>query len=262
METSKTQNLKIGVFVTLGLFVIAMSIFMLGSNSNYFSSKVVLYAEFQQVQGLSVGSVVSLSGITVGNISEITFDSSKNQIQVEMSINQNFKTKIRKNSTLEVRTQGALGDKYIYIIPGPIESAHIESGDALTVAKSNDFMSVLANRANESEKIFDILNETYLLLKSVNKNNKIEHILENINETTLEMKNTTKKVTQLVDQTKFNNSIDKMDKILGKIDRGEGTLGALINDATLHNQIKKILGGQERQNHLKKVLRTSIEKVD
>ncbi len=123
-------------------------------------------------------------------------------------------------------------------------------------------MSVLANRANESEKIFDILNETYLLLKSVNKNNKIEHILENINETTLEMKKTTQKVTHLVDQTKFNNSVDKMDKILGKIDRGEGTLGALINDASLHNQVKKFLGGQERQNHLKKVLRTSIEKVD
>lgn len=260
METTKGQNIKIGIFVLLGIIVTSISIFTLGSNSNIFSPKLKIYSEFEHVQGLSEGSVISLSGITVGNISQIKFNAETNKVLVEMSINKSFENQIKRGSSVEVRTQGALGDKYLYIIPGPVLNSHIENGDHIEVAKSNDFMSVLANRANESEKIFDILNETYNLLKSINKDNKVETILRNINETTSELKSSSHKVASMINDSKLNSSIDKLDQILGKIDRGEGTLGALINDVTIHSQVKKLLGGYERQNHIKKVLRTSIEK--
>jgi phospholipid/cholesterol/gamma-HCH transport system substrate-binding protein len=49
---------------------------------------------------------------------------------------------------------------------------------------------------------------------------------------------------------------------MGKLDRGEGTLGALINDPSVHNQLKAMLGGSPRKNHVKSLLRTSIEKEE
>jgi phospholipid/cholesterol/gamma-HCH transport system substrate-binding protein len=260
METTRSENIKVGIFVLAGILIFAISIFTLGSNSNVFTPKLSLFAEFQHVQGLSEGSVVSLSGITIGNISQISFNAETNLIKVKMSIDRSFETKIRRGSTVEIRTQGALGDKYIYILPGPVGGSHVESGEYLAVAKSNDFMSVLADRASESEKIFDILNETYVLLKSVNKDNKVENILKNVQEATVELKSASVSASKMINDSKINQSIDKMDQILGRIDRGEGTLGALINDSSLHSQVKRILGGYERQNHIKKVLRTSIEK--
>ena len=55
-------------------------------------------------------------------------------------------------------------------------------------------------------------------------------------------------------------SLDRLNNILGKIDRGEGTLGALINDSSLHDQLKSLVGGTQRKDHVKSLMRTSIEK--
>jgi phospholipid/cholesterol/gamma-HCH transport system substrate-binding protein len=38
----------------------------------------------------------------------------------------------------------------------------------------------------------------------------------------------------------------RMNQILGKIDRGEGTLGLLLNDPTLYEEIKRLVGGANR----------------
>ncbi len=59
---------------------------------------------------------------------------------------------------------------------------------------------------------------------------------------------------------KLGRSIDKLDLILAKIEKGEGSLGALINDPSIHNQLKALLGGSPRKNNIKSLLRTSIEK--
>ena len=52
----------------------------------------------------------------------------------------------------------------------------------------------------------------------------------------------------------------KLDKILSKIDRGEGTLGALVNDPTLHESLKSALGVNQRRKTMKTIIRSSIEK--
>jgi len=38
----------------------------------------------------------------------------------------------------------------------------------------------------------------------------------------------------------------RMNQILGKIDRGEGTLGLLLNDPTLYEEVKRLVGGANR----------------
>ena len=47
----------------------------------------------------------------------------------------------------------------------------------------------------------------------------------------------------------------RMNSILGKIDRGEGTLGLLLNDPTLYEELKILVGGAGRST----VVRTLID---
>lgn len=47
----------------------------------------------------------------------------------------------------------------------------------------------------------------------------------------------------------------RLNSILGKIDRGEGTLGLLVNDPTLYEELKQLVGGAGRS----KVVRTLID---
>jgi len=50
-----------------------------------------------------------------------------------------------------------------------------------------------------------------------------------------------------------------MKSILAKIDNGEGTVGALINDPSLYDDVKNLLGGANRNKVLKYFIKKSVE---
>ena len=53
---------------------------------------------------------------------------------------------------------------------------------------------------------------------------------------------------------------ESLNEITEKINSGEGTIGALISDPTLYENLKKLLGGAERNFILRNLIRKSIEK--
>jgi phospholipid/cholesterol/gamma-HCH transport system substrate-binding protein len=60
----------------------------------------------------------------------------------------------------------------------------------------------------------------------------------------------------------LSQSVRSLASVLNKIDNGNGSLGALINDPTLHNRLTKFLGGEPRQQYLKSLIRKSIQHTD
>ncbi len=44
----------------------------------------------------------------------------------------------------------------------------------------------------------------------------------------------------------LDGSLTHLEAVLKKVDKGEGTLGALINDPTLYEDMKLLLGGAKR----------------
>jgi phospholipid/cholesterol/gamma-HCH transport system substrate-binding protein len=270
METSFKSQIKVGIFVTAGVIAIMGSIFMLGANKAVFSSYAHLFAEFESVQGLARGSVVSLSGVVIGNIERIDFVKEKNLLRVDMKIETEYLPRLFKGSQVEIRTQGALGDKYVYVIPGNPKDGLMADRDVLPIAKSTDLLNVISERGKETEKVFDIINEVYVLTKSINHDNQVGTLLNNLKLASQDFKLVSEKSLKMVSELsegksvalQVKGSVDKMNNILSKIDRGEGTLGALINDSTLHEQLKSLVGGSARKTHIKSLMRTSIEKSE
>lgn len=268
METTFKNQIKVGIFLVLGIAVTMGSIFMLGANKSLFSKFSHLYAEFNDVQGLARGSVVSLSGVVIGNIEAIEFVHEKNLLRVDMKIESIYLPRVFQGSQVEIRTQGALGDKFIYVIPGDPKSNPVKDHDTLTVAKSTDLFNVIAERGKETERVFDIINEVYKLTKTLNQDNHLGTAIANVSQASKDFKLISEKSLKLVSEfsegkspsAQMKASIDRLNNILGKIDRGEGTLGALINDSSLHDQLKSLVGGSQRKNHVKSLMRTSIEK--
>lgn len=267
MESHASTQLKAGIFISLGLLVILGSIFFLGADKALFTTYIRLHAHFEQVQGLSVGSVVSLSGVTVGNVEAITFLPEKNLLDVKMRVNEVFIDRIREGSQVEIRTQGALGDKFIFIIPGDPASPIVKANDVLEVARATDLFGIISERGNETNKIFDIINELHKITATLNAENRLGRIMGNLETASTSLNQTSKDAQKFMAQMgshntgdKLGRSVDKLDAILTKIDKGEGSLGALINDPALHNQLKSMLGGSTRKNNVKTLLRTSIEK--
>jgi phospholipid/cholesterol/gamma-HCH transport system substrate-binding protein len=110
--------MKVGIFICVGLVVILGSIFMLGADRAFFKSYVTLHAHFPEVQGLAEGSVVSFSGITIGNIKRIDIVPEENLIDVVLSVDKKYMPRVTEGSTVEFRPLGALGYKFLFVFPG------------------------------------------------------------------------------------------------------------------------------------------------
>ena len=252
-------QIKVGIFVAVGLAVLLITIFMLGSNKSLFQEIIVVRSYFDSVQGLNKGGVVSLAGVKVGNIDHVQFDENKNMVEVVAHIDVQFQKKIKKDSHVEIRTQGALGDKFLYIIPGSSSADSISNGDELQSDYGNDILAVLSKRGSESERLFDIINDLKKITNSLAQDNKVSRITGNLDKATAQLAQITEHLNKTIQSGSLERSAAKFEKILDKVDRGEGTLGALINDRSIHERIKNILGAGQQSQQVKNILKSSVE---
>lgn len=248
---SRKQLLMTGLFLVIGISVILMTILMLGGDKKLFQKTASLYVEFDSIQGLGSGAVVSLAGLQIGNVSNFEFVPDTNKIKVTLSVADEHLKKLTIGTLAEIRTQGALGDKYIYVTPGKSDAGPLKDGTQIETAKSADIMAILSEKGNETEKIFDIIKEIHILTKALNDDNRIEKIMKNLETGSASF-------GRVANQAE--GSLQKFDRIMTKVEKGEGTLGALISDPSIHDQIKSLLGGSQRKSQVKDMLRRSVDR--
>lgn len=268
MEVSNSSQIKVGLFIAFGCLVIFGSIFFLGADKALFTNYVRLNAHFDQVQGLATGSVVSLSGINVGNVEKIEFISETNSLNVVLKVNEQFMPRITEGSSVEIRTQGALGDKFVFIIPGPINNETLKEDAILPVAKATDLLGVVSERGNEFGKVFDMINSMEKLTTKISSDDKIPSLIHNLELASRLLVSASQRADTLLQAVntresgeKLNQAANRLDNIMRKIDSGQGSLGAIINDPTLHSQLKALLGGEQKKENVKSLLRTSIKEA-
>lgn len=252
------SQLKVGIFVVSGLITLLISVFMLGSNNSLFSKSFTVHSYFDSVQGLNKGAFVSLAGVKIGNIEEMTFDGTKNLVKVTFMIDTDFQNKIKSDSRIEIRTQGALGDKYLYITPG-VSQELITDGGEIASDYGNDILSILSKRGNESEKLFDILNDIKKITGALADNNRLPAISNNLDKTTAQLAQISEKLNKTLQNGSLDRSLVKFEKIVDKVNNGEGTLGALINDRSIHERLKTLLGAGQKNQQVKNILKSSVE---
>ncbi len=268
MTQRGAAELKVGIGVSIGLVLFIVTIFLLGGNKSFFSSTYTLKAPFDKVDGLSPGSVVRLSGYEVGNVSRIEFSEKDSKLMVYLKIFKDYQNKITTKSVAGLRTQGALGDKYVYISPGEAGGEPLKSEDSLLVESSNDLISTLTQRGEEFAKIFDILNELSVFAKTLNKDGRSDKMMNNLvnasNHMNIAMEKFNLAISDLrgEDQKNLKKISKNLASVLEKLDNGSGTLGGLINDPTIQDKITEILGGPKRNDYMKSVIQKTVSEKD
>ncbi len=261
----KTNQIKVGLFLAIGTVILIVSIFLMGSNRSIFNKTLNIYSYFDSAQGLNKGGIVTFAGVKAGNIDSMEYDETKNLVKVTYLIQSEFANKIKSDSVVELKTQGALGDKYLYITPGS-QGAALTDNSELKSDYGNDILTVLSKRGTESEKLFDAIADLQKITKSIADQNKIPSILSktdqlvskldqvagSLNDTAAELKKATA-------NGRLDKTVAKVEKIVEKIDNGQGTLGALINDRSLHDRLKSLLGAGQKEQQIKSILKSSVE---
>lgn len=260
---------KVGLFIGAGLLVLMVSILLLGGDKAFFTRYVRLQAHFTEVQGLFPGSVVSLAGMPVGNVESIDFLPDQNTLNVVLKINQKFQRKLVEGTTAEIRTQGALGDKFIYLKPGAPTGQPLEDG-ALIKGIETDFMKMLTDREDGAARVIDLIKELHVLVASLNSNGRAAEMAQNLSEASKKLNTTLSTLDallvevrdQIPENKKLRNALVRLSNIMEKIDEGKGTLGQLINDPSVHQNLKAFLGDSPRNRYMKSVIRETLQRSD
>jgi phospholipid/cholesterol/gamma-HCH transport system substrate-binding protein len=118
-------ELRVGIFVLVGLFVLAVGIFYV-TGGNVLGPKYRLKTFLPEVSGLAIGAPVRLDGVEIGNVESIKLlqrtlgkvpDKNKN-IEVGMRVDRRYQNDILTDSAASLVTEGLLGNRYVNISRG------------------------------------------------------------------------------------------------------------------------------------------------
>jgi len=128
-------DLWVGIFVAAGiaaLFVLALKV---GNASDTFRTGATysLVAEFDNIGGLKVRAPVKSSGVVVGRVEDIQFDSKKFIARVTLDIDKRYE--FPKDTSVSILTSGLLGEQYVGLDAGG-DSDMLKDGDTLKLTQS------------------------------------------------------------------------------------------------------------------------------
>jgi ABC-type transporter Mla subunit MlaD len=263
-KPSDKQNYIIsGVFITILLSIVSVTIFMLNKENPFFSRKVSLKAEVKNAQNLKMGAAIQLKGIKVGSVSSIDFKNLDTLI-ITIGVNTDYSDWIKKDSYIAFKTQGVLGDKFLEILGGTESAEKVRDGDVLKVEEGSQFEHIITKSEDLMVAASSILTKFDNMLTRVEPD-RLERILKNLENLT---NNTNRLMSTMNDKNinstiaNFKQSSESMSRISKQIEEGPGTLHALIFDQGLHEDLRSLMGGANRNKVLKYFIRETIKKGD
>lgn len=133
MIFGKTKlELKVGMFVFIGLIILTIFVLMIGKFETWTSGYHVHFV-FNFVNGVKLGAPVRFAGVDVGEVKNIDFfrDSSDGKTKVKITSWIKRSIQVPLDSTIWVNTLGLLGEKYVEIIPGSDYENCLVGGEVL-----------------------------------------------------------------------------------------------------------------------------------
>src|SRR6202165_3620007 len=155
MRKSNTLNLGTGAFVVLGFAALLFLTTQTTSRGISFGSPphYDVTAKFDNIGDLRVGAPVSMSGVEIGRVVHIEFDTKEYKAVVQMRLSAKY-NQIPTDSDAAIYTQGLLGGKFVGLTAGGAET-YLKDKDQIDFTQSafvleNLIGQVLANFAEGS----------------------------------------------------------------------------------------------------------------
>jgi phospholipid/cholesterol/gamma-HCH transport system substrate-binding protein len=136
MRKSRVLNLGTGLFMVLGFAALTFLTTQTTSHGLSFGSAphYDLTAKFDNIGDLKVGAPVSMSGVEIGRVTSIGFDSKEYKAVVSMRINARY-NQIPTDSDASIYTQGLLGGKFIGLTAGGADT-YLKDKDQIDFTQS------------------------------------------------------------------------------------------------------------------------------
>jgi phospholipid/cholesterol/gamma-HCH transport system substrate-binding protein len=273
-----TKEIKTGILVlsSIALFIWGYSYL---KGRDLLNEYKIIYVEYDNVEGLASNAPVTINGLVVGKVSNITLQNNTGKLLVELQVKSSFP--FSKSSIVAIYEPGLIGGKQIQIIPDFDDKNLAVNGDTLKSDVKKGLTDLVAEKLTPlQEKVEKMVVNADLLLKNLNdildtkSKENLKSSISNLNETLAGFNTAAKNVNTILadnkgkidgtlsnlnkvssDFTKISDSLSKanlgqivknlektlvsVDKIMSEVQSGKGTFGKMIKDESLYNNLDK-----------------------
>ena len=273
-----TKEIKTGILVlsSIALFIWGYSYL---KGRDLLNEYKIIYVEYDNVEGLASNAPVTINGLVVGKVSNITLQNSTGKLLVELQVKSSFP--FSKSSIIAIYEPGLIGGKQIQIIPNFDDKNLAVNGDTLKSDIKKGLTDLVAEKLSPlQEKVEKMVVNADLLLKNLNdvldtkSKENLKSSISNLNETLAEFNKASKNVNAILadnkskidgtlsninkvssDFTRISDSLSKanigqivknlektlasVDKIMNDVQSGKGTFGKLVKDESLYDNLDK-----------------------
>jgi len=132
MVNNRKLELWVGVLVVLAIASLLFMAIQVSGLSNFYrrESGYTVIAAFDNIGGLKSKSKVTIAGVTIGRVTDISLsidEYGEYHAMVQLFINSDF-NKVPSDSSAKILTAGLLGDNYIGVVPGSAQD-YLKQGD-------------------------------------------------------------------------------------------------------------------------------------
>ncbi|MCX6133850.1 MAG: MlaD family protein [Ignavibacteriales bacterium] len=269
--SKRSSLIRVGIFVLLGGAAVVVAIFLVGKEEGLFRESFRVSSYFNTIEGLRTGASVRLSGVDIGIVDKIIIAPQNNKVRIDLKLRTNSKSFIKKDSYATIEQEGLVGSKYVSLTVGSSSSEAVSDGDILLSKEPfrlsviiEDMQGMIANtRAATAEftKILAAVNAGHGTMGKLITDEDVYQALKrataqadtSLRKTAEEFANIPKfisgvsenlyGVTKNVEKLLFDvdSTVVNVRDIVGKINRGQGTLGALVVERDIYDSLMVIV---------------------
>ena len=252
MKQNTTNTYKLGIFVIAGLSLFLITIYLIGKSQNLFGGTVAIKAKFNNVSGLKVGNNVRFSGIDIGSVENIEFETDSTVI-VGVVIQKEVQKFIKTDAMASIGSDGLMGDKVLTISPGSNSNTIIKDNSFLKSSKAVEIEDIMKSVKLSADNAGIITNELAMFTNKMNNNNGALSKLMTDASFANSLTNTL---------SNLENSSSNFSTFTTKMNNKNGILSKLVNDKklgqSLDSTIKNLETGTKEINETVKAAQNNF----
>ena len=223
MKQNTQNTYKLGMFVMIGLSLFLITIYFIGKSQNLFGSTIHLKSKFKNVSGLKIGNNVRFSGINIGSVKDIEFESDSSVV-VGIVIQEEVQKYIKTDAMSSIGSDGLMGDKILTISPGTNSNKIIQDNAFIKSTQAVEIEDIMKSVKTSADNAGIITKQLALFTYKMNNNNGA--------------------LSRLMTDASFANSLtktlgnlekssDNFSTFTSKMNNKNGILSKLVNDKKL-----------------------------
>jgi len=242
-----SNELRVGIFVTVALLIGGSFVFVIGNRSAMFASKVAYEVVLDEVDGLRSGSPVRVAGLAMGTVQSVEFGED-GRVHCVVEVREDAAAFVREGSTASVGSKGLLGDQLIDISVG--DGDPLPENSVIPTRETSLLTSFLGDTGSEAEGIVHNINLATQGLAVTLSDEQVQqdlrdiiHSLAVLSQMMAESDGTVRRLLndpELADDVQgaiqnlsrtsgeLNRTMRGVRRIVSEVERGDGTAHALI----------------------------------